>query len=613
MALTNNRINVAELDFDQIKENLKNFLRGQDEFKDYDFDGAGLNILLDVLSYNTHYNNLYANLAVNESFLDSASKRASVVSLAKMLGYVPRSAKCARAIVDIRIVNPTVNPTVTTLNAYQPFETVVNGTQYTFYNLGDVTTTYTSANGYLFSGVELVEGSPLQFKYTYAEGARYVIPNANVDLSTLRVTVQDSASSGNFEIYTRVDNIVNSVDSLTQAYFVKEIDGGLYELTFGNGLLGKALSAGNVITLDYFVSGLGGANGARLFNYNGSPMLGGTTSISTKVIATGGGAPEDIDSIKYNAPRSFAAQNRAVTPEDYKSIILSGFAEAQSVSVWGGEVNSPAIYGKVYICILPTDATKLTNLQKNYVLNTVLQNKNMVSVTPEIVDPEFINIALNITVNYDPVKTNKSANQLTQILTNTVRSYDNSDLKKFDGVFRHSKLSRLLDTADPCFVNNTMTVLLRRKMIVKYNNSTEYLLNVINPLYSSGQADGSIYSTGFYIKGATDIHYLDDDGLGNIRLYTLDTNYIKTIIDPSIGSVDYDNGIIKVSNLNITALADVDFEISMKPRSNDVVSALHQIAEIGLDHLTINVIADKSASGDLAAGFNYTFTNIRPE
>jgi hypothetical protein len=186
-------------------------------------------------------------------------------------------------------------------------------------------------------------------------------------------------------------------------------------------------------------------------------------------------------------------------------------------------------------------------------------------------------------------------------------------LKKFDGVFRHSKLSRLLDTADPCFVNNTMTVLLRRKMIVKYNNSTEYLLNVINPLYSSGQADGSIYSTGFYIKGATDIHYLDDDGLGNMRLYTLDTNYIKTIIDPAIGSVDYDNGVIKISNLNITALADVDFEISMKPRSNDVVSALHQIAEIGLDHLTVNVIADKSASGDLAAGFNYTFTNIRPE
>jgi len=236
----------------------------------------------------------------------------------------------------------------------------------------------------------------------------------------------------------------------------------------------------------------------------------------------------------------------------------------------------------------------------------------MVSVTPEILDPEYINIALNVTAYYDQTITKKTANQLQQIVTQEIINYNNSDLRRFDGMFRHSKLSRLIDTSDQSIVNNTITVLLRRKLIVKYNTSAQYVINIINPLYASGQADGSIYSTGFYIKGSTDIHYLDDDGLGSIRLYTLDNNFQKIIADPAIGSVNYDAGYIQISNLYITALADVDFEISMKPRSNDVVSALHQVAELGLDHLTVNMIADQSASGDLSAGFNYQFTDLRP-
>ena len=611
MALTSNRINVAELDFDNIKENLKNFLRGQDEFKDYDFDGAGLNVLLDVLAYNTHYNNLYTNLAVNEMFIDSAAKRNSVVSLAKMLGYQPRSASSAKATVDVRIVNPTSNPTVTTLPAYQPFETTVEGQRYTFYNTGDYTT-QNGPNGYVFSGVTLVEGTPLTYSYTVTDGARYIIPNNNVDKSTIRVTVQDSSSYGNFTTYVMSDNILTALDENTYVFFVKELENNLLEIYFGDGVIGRKLTNGNVVTIDYFISSLEAPNGARLFNYTGMSLLGGSTNVSTKVIATGGGYPEDIESIRYNAPRSYAAQNRAVTPDDYKTLILAGFPQARSVSVWGGESNYPATYGKVYICILPTDADKLTNLQKNYILTQILQARNMVSVTPEIIDPEYINIALNVSVYYNPVATKKSINQIQQIVSDTVIAYNNSDLKRFDGVFRHSKLSRLIDTSDPSILNNTITVLLRRKMIVKYNVSAQYVLNVINPLYQSFQADASIYSTGFFIKNSTDVHYIDDDGLGSIRLYTLDDNFQKVIVNPTIGTVNYDTGYLQISNLTITGLADVDFEISMKPRSNDVVSALHQIAEFGLDHLTINMIADQSASGDLQAGYNYTFTNLRP-
>ena len=609
--INNSRISVSELDFDKIKNNLREFLRGQEEWKDYDFEGAGLSVLLDVLAYNTHYNNLYTNLAVNESFLDSASKRSSVVSLAKMLGYVPRSATCARATVDVRIVSPTSSPTVATLPAYQPFETNTNGQQYTFYNLGSYTTG-NGANGYVFSSVELVEGTPLQFKYTVAPGQKYIIPNANVDTSTIRVMVQDSVNSANFETYAFAGNIVNGLISTTKAYFLKEIEGGLYELTFGDDILGKALQNGNIVIIDYFVSGLDGCNGARLFNYSGATLLGGSVSCSTKTNAVGGGVSEDIDSVKYNAPRSYAAQNRAVTPEDYKALILANFDQAASVTVWGGENNYPAIYGKVYICIRPKDATKLTNLEKNTVLNTILASKNMVSVTPEIIDPEYINIALNVTTYYNAAETTKSESDIKTIVTNAIFDYDDMDLKRFDGVFRHSKLSRLIDTADPCIVSNTMTVLLRRKMIVKYNVSAQYILNVINPLYNSGIAEGAIYSTGLFIKGSNEVHYLDDDGQGYIRLYTLDSNFQKTIINPTIGTVDYAKGYIEINNLHITALADVDFEISMKPQANDVVSALHQIAEVARDHLTVNIVNDRSAQGDLAAGFNYTFTPIRP-
>jgi hypothetical protein len=616
MAITNNNINVSELDFDKIKENLKEYFRGQDEWKDYDFDGSGLSVFMDVLAYNTHYNNLYQNLALNESFLDSASKRASVVSLAKSLGYVPRSATCSRAVVDMRIISPTAFPTVLTLPAYQPFETNVGSQQYTFYNVGSYTTNY-GVNGYVFSDVELVEGTPLTFSYTVAAGQKFIIPNQNVDLSTVRVIVQDSATSGNFKSYTKADNIVNGINKTSKVFFIKEIEGGLYEITFGNDILGKSLLNGNVVTINYFVSGLSGPNGARLFTYNGasssgSVLLGGTANISTKTVATGGNLSEDLDSIKFNAPRLYAAQNRAVTPEDYKTLILSGFSAAASVACWGGENNYPAIYGKVYICVRPRDATKLTTLEKNYILQTVLSNKNMVSVTPEIVDPEYINIALNVTVYYNPNETTKTESQIKTIATNAIFDYDDMDLKRFDGVFRHSKLSRLIDMSDPAIVSNTTTVLLRRKMVVKYNVSSQYILNIVNPLYNSGIAEGAIYSTGLYIQGSNDIHYLDDDGQGFIRLYTLDTSYQKAIVNPAIGTVNYDAGYIQISNLNITGLADIDFEISMKPKSNDVVSALHQVAEVARDHLTVTIVADKAAAGDLGAGFNYTFTNSRP-
>lgn len=607
----NKKINVTELDFDAIKANLKTFLQGQSEFQDYDFEGSGLSVILDILAYNTHYNALYNNLAVNEMFLDSAIKRNSVVSLAKTLGYTPRSAKCASAIVNVTITSSTAGPNSVTIPAYSPFSTTVGGTSYTFYNRETINVTGASSSVYTASNVKLIEGEYLTFRYTVSEGSRFIIPNGNVDLDTVSVRVQENATSSDFKTFTNATSLVG-LDPTIRAYWVKEIDDGLYELVFGDGILSAALTNGNVVNLEYMVSNLDGANGARSFTYSGNPPYSlSVVSVVTVNPASGGSLPEDIDSIRFNAPKIYAAQNRAVTTEDYKALIYSNFAEAKSVGVWGGEDNNPPVYGKTFICVKPKSATKLTSQQKSDIINTILGNKNVVSVTPEIIDPDYLNIALNITVYYNPRETTRSAKELETIVYNTVIKYDDDELQRFDGVFRHSRLSRLIDTCERGIINNNMTVLIRRKIAPRYNVSAQYIIDIINPIYTTGLAQNNIYSTGLFIYGSEQIHYLDDDGSGYMRLYYIGPSAEKIIVDPRIGTVDYAAGLINIRNLHITAIADIDFEISIRPSSYDVVSAYDQIAEIARDHMTVTAISDETINGDLRAGKNYVFTTSR--
>ena len=611
MAINNKRITVSDLDFDTIKANLKTFLQGQSEFSDYDFEGSGLSVLLDVLAYNTHYNGVYTNLAVNEVFLDSASKRASVVSLAKMLGYVPRSAKCARAVVNATITTPTSSPSTVTLPANQAFNTSIDGVSYTFYNRSAVTAARNTAGNYVFSNLPIVEGTPLQYKYTVASGVRYIIPNANMDIDTLTVRVQENANTDFFQVYTRAESLT-AASSTTKVYFIKEIDDGLYEISFGDGVIGQQLDNGNVITLDYFVSGLETANTAGDFTYGGTSLLGSSLSVTTVSRATGGASPEDINSIKFNAPRMYAAQNRAVTPEDYKAIILSQFPEASSVTVWGGEDNDPPVYGKTFICIKPRDASKLTNLQKQFVVNNILEQRNIVSITPEIIDPEYFNIKVTSFVYYNPRETTKTPTQIETIVKDAILNYNATELEKFDGVLRFSKLSRIIDSADPAIVNNTSRIMVRRQFAPVFNISSEYRLNLINPISQDGGKQGDVFaSTGFFIPNSTQVHYLDDDSFGNIRLYYIGPNFDKVIADPAIGTIEYEAGRVVVRNLTITALDDVIFEMQVKPESYDVVSALNQIVQIDPTLLQVEAIADQTINGDLRAGYNYDFQSIR--
>lgn len=608
MAITK-RIKVNELDFDAIKSNLKEFLGGQEQFQDYDFEGSSFSILLDLLAYNTHYNSIYTNLAINEMFLDSASKRASVVSLAKMLGYTPNSAACSKAKVNATITAPTYNPDVVTLPSGQPFLTSIDGVSYTFYNTSDVTTV--AAGGYYtFNDVELIEGTPLTYSYYITPGQKYIIPNANVDLSTLKVKLRDTATDDSFIVFAPADSMT-SLGPTTKSYFVKELDDGIYEVYFGDGVVGYKPVDGNYLTFEYYVSSLEGPNGANTFSYAGSAILGSGLTIVASAAAGGGSSAEAIDSIKYNAPRLFAAQNRAVTTEDYKSLVYKNFPQAESIVVWGGEDNDPPIYGKTFICIKPTDATKLTQAQKDYIRYNIIAPKSIVSITPEFVDPEYFNVQIEVTAYYNAKISDKTPAQLETIIREAIYTYDDSNLKKFDGVLRYSQLVRLVDEADQAIVNNTTKILVRREFTPRYNLSSEYKLNMINPIYKSTIPDESVLSTGFYIPDSANIHYIDDDGQGNLRMFYFDANQNKTIVNPTIGSVNYDKGSLIVRNLIITSMADATFEFVLKPESYDVVTAYNQIVQVARDYLHVNVINDATAAGSNQAGKNYIFTSIR--
>jgi hypothetical protein len=603
----NNKIATSELDFDSIKQNLKEFLQGQSTFSDYNFEGSGLSILLDILAVNTHYNALYTNLAVNESYLDSASKRNSVVSLAKTLGYTPRSSTCAKARLNLQIIAPTSTPDFVTLPKYSPFSTSIDGEAYTFYTTKEYTAKKSAdpLQNYLFTDVEVVEGTPLTFRYTVQDGLRYIIPNVDVDTSTLLVKIQDNASSSVYTTYNLSASIAD-VDPNAKVYFLKEIDDGLYELVFGNGSIGQALQSGNVVHMEYFVTNKDVVNGASSFTYTGSTLIGGALAVTVLSAAAGGSEQESIESIKFNAPKFYAARNRAVTAEDYQVLILNNLPEAEFVSVWGGEDNIPPVYGKVFICVKPRNVSKLTETQKSFVVNSVLSTKNMVSISPVMVDPEYIEIGLDVTVYYNASATTKDFNDIEGLVKAAITSYDTENLQKFNGILRHSKLTAAIDASDSSVVNNITNVTIRRSVLPKYNLSTQYLLNLINPIEQTG-LPGAVKSSYFYIVGDTQQYYLMDDGNGKIQLVFDNATEKGVVRKNDTGSVDYEKGIIDVRSLNIESATSNLLTFTIEPASLDVVSALTQIARVDFANLNISVVADKTATGDVRGGYNYTF------
>ena len=597
---TNNKITTTELDFDNIKSNIKSFLRGQSSLSDYDFEGSGLSVLLDVLAYNTHYNALYTNLAVNESFLDSAVKRESVVSRAFELGYLPRSASAARAKVNIKLTNVSGTPDTIVLGSLTPFTTTVNGAPYTFYN--DSLYTATNVSGvYTFSDVELIEGTPLTQSYVVSDQSRYTISNIDCDISTLTVDVLTNINSTVTTKFKKVTDIL-TVTSTDNVYFIKEIENGLYEIQFGNDRIGKSVNNGNVIRLSYFVTSKSNANGARIFN---SESLSNSV-ISTKLSSRGGAEAETIDEVKHNAPRFYSASNRAVTNEDYRAVIINNFPNVKAIQVWGGDEDIPPVYGKVFISIAPKDNVVLTDAEKVIIKEDILKSKKVVTITPEFVDPTYLNIALKTTIYYNPNVTTQTANTLVTQVKNNILKYNDTDLRLFDSIFRFSKLMNIIDSTDQSITSNISSFTISRRLLPKFNIIANYNFHIDNPIYSAGVPENAVTSNGFYVYGDSKIQYIRDDGFGNLQRYYLDSNNNIVVVNSNQGTVTYSNGEINLVSLNITRLAQAELIFTLKLQSNDIISIREHIVRIEPLQLVVSAIAETQVVGS-----QYIFTPSR--
>ena len=610
------KLEISELDFDGIKANLKTFLSQQNEFTDYDFEGSGMSTLLDVLAYNTHYLGYNANMLANEMYLDSADLRSSVVSLAKQVGYTPTSCTSSTATIDV-LVSPASGASLT-MSRGTKFSTTVDGQSYSFVNNADVSITPTDGV-YKFSNLKIHEGSYLNYKYTVSTSdidQRFIIPNDSVDTTTLTVKIQESSSDATTNTYTLASGITG-LDSTSKVYFLQEVEGGRFEVYFGDGVLGKAVADGNIVILDYINTNRDAPNGATSFTLSGT--VGGFSSATVTTIsnASGGTGLESITSIKYNAPRDYSAQDRAVTAEDYKTLVKGLYANAQSVQVYGGEDAAVPDYGKVYISIKAKSGSNLTVATKESIV-TSLKTYAVASVTPVIVDPETTFITLVVNFKYNSGRTTKDVTTLQTNVLTKIATYNNDELEDFAGMFRYSQLLQDINEADTSILSNITTVKMYKYFTPTLNSGLKYTLSFNNALYNphsghNSTGGGIISSSGFKINNdsSTNEHFLDDDGAGVVRAYYL-SGTTRVYTDTTYGTVDYATGEVILTSAHITSISNVDGATSTQvrvfviPSSNDIVPVRNQVLSIDTSNSSITGEVDGIVSGSSQAGTSYT-------
>jgi len=612
------KLDISQLDFDGIKDNLKTFLSQQDEFTDYDFEGAGMNVLLDTLAYNTHYLAYNANMLANEMYLDSADQRTSVVSLAKQVGYTPRSANSAKATIDVVVNNATGSSL--TMSRGTKFTTTVDGTNYSFVNNADVS--ITPQDGvFKFSNLDIFEGTYLNYKYTANTtdtDQRFIIPNDNVDTTTLSVKIQESISDSTTNTYTLAGG-VTGIDSTSKVYFLQEVEDGRFEVYFGDGVLGQGVADGNIVILDYITCNRAEANGASAFTLSGSIGNFSNVTITTLNNAANGDEPESIKSIKYNAPRDYSAQDRAVTAEDYKVLVKSLYSNAQSVQVYGGEDAAIPDYGKVYISIKAKSGSNLTEATKVSLVSS-LKSFAVASITPVIIDPETTFITLVTTFKFDSNLTTKDISTLTTNVSNAIATYNTDTLENFTGMFRFSALSKVIDNSDTSILSNITKVKMYKFITPTLSEGLKYTVSFNNAFFNphsghNSAAGGIVSSTGFKISGDdTNEHFLDDDGAGNIRVYYL-SGTTRIYTSSTYGTIDYTTGEIILTSSNITSISNVDgaastrIRVTVLPDSNDIVPVRNQVLSIDTANSTVSGSIDEIESGSSQAGTSYTTTS----
>jgi len=587
MATANTYLRVTELDFSGIRDNLKTYLSTQSQFQDYDFEGSAMAVLLDVLAYNTHYNAYYLNMLANEMFLDTAQQRDSVVSRAKELGYVPVSAIGATANVQVTFTGVTSGTTQFTIPKNSKFTTTVDDVTYTY--VTPEAYKVVNNNGSFTRSINIKEGEPLTHRFTVgAAGQRYILPNQYIDTSSITVFVQESSADTTQTEFTRATNI-NQVFSTSPVYFLEEVADQKYELLFGSGALGKEVKSGNIIIVSYLVCNGSATNGASGFSVD-TLNVGVSYSAATLVTnstARGGRYPETISSIKFNAPRNYQTQNRAVINEDYQRILLSENADLQSVVAFGGEQANPPVYGKVYIAVKPFGEEFATQNRKAQVRASIL-DRTPLGIDPVVIDPDYTYLIPNITTYYDKTRTRVTEAAIESNIRATIATFATNNLERFGNRLRYSRFVRALDNVTVGeILNNDATINLEKRFVPNINAAEKVELAYNNPIRPE-----TVTSTEFTYSGFS--CYFDDDGLGNINIYRFNSARERVNVVSNAGTVNYTTGLVEVENFAPSAYSDIQMKVTVTPDRLDVIPVREQILLMNFGDAVISIVGEST-------------------
>ena len=631
----------SNLDFDQIRTQIKDYLRANSNFTDFDFEGSNFSVLIDTLAYNTYITAFNSNMTVNESFLDSATLRENVVSLARNIGYVPKSRTAAQATVSFDVTTSGNTPSLT-LQAGLVCVGSYNDTSYVFSIPESITTTTTQtsdASGNIisstgsFDNIVVYQGTYLTKTFTVngSLDQRFLIDNSFVDTSTIKVYVRGAAESddtGFGKEYQKVDNILN-ISSISETYLIQEVTDERYELLFGDGIFGKKIENDALITVTYIVTDGTEGNGAASFSYAGSVATSSnqiqlptsSPTITTVSSASNGGNIESIDSIKYFAPRLYSSQYRAVTSRDYESVIQQIYPNTESVSVVGGEELDPPEFGTVFITIKPKNGEFVSDFDKQSILSN-LKNYTLAGINQKILDLKLLYVELDSFVYYDPSKVSTVSDLKTRI-TNGLLSYGSStDLNKFGGRFKYSKVLKVIDNIDDAITSNITRVIIRRNLRALTNQFAQYELCFGNSFHINPEGR-NIKSTGFTIQGVIDTVYitdipnknsdgtLDGSGKGILAIVRANTDASTNLVVASAGIVDYVHGEVIISTVNITSTVKTNniIEIQAFPESNDVIGLKDLYLSFSVGDSNINMVKDTITSGEQISGVGYKVTS----
>ena len=608
---------VNALEFNQIKAQIKEYLKSQDQFSDYDFEGSSLTVLIDTLAYNTYYTAVNANLAVNEGFLETAVMRENVVKLARMIGYTPKSARSARTTVDIAVQTPFPYPKSVTISAGLVLNfTGLDNNNFVFSIPTDTSQSVDSLTGIAtFSNTVLFEGLFLTdtFVKDTSQRQRFILTNDKVDTTSMIVEVTSGTIT---EKYLQATDITK-IDSTSKVFFLEESEYQIPEILFGDGVIGKALLNGDVVTVRYTSSSGTGANGLKVFENIGTYRDNAGNAISSGITVSavsfpdGGSEPETTESIKFGAPKFYSAFGRAVSTQDYEAIIPQIYPNVSSIACYGGEEAEPPEFGKVFLAIKPKNADKLSLSEKNSVLKK-LREYSVAAIQPTIIDPSILYVDMVSFVYYNPNNTRRTPAEIKNLVITTLTALNSSgEFNKFGGKFKYSRAQNIIDDAERSITSNITRIMMRKNITIDLNQRVNYKICYGNRINQQTSTDPAIMSSGFKIVGDDiNTYYLNDDGAGTLRLYYVKGTGEFEYIDGLWGSIDYDMGEIVINDLIIqsTSVANNTLQIKAVPKSNDLVSLRETYITLGIDNSVITVVEDTISSGSNLSG-----TGVIPE